>query len=247
MRLGNARAPWLLVIVTALLPAICAAADRTSAPVLFAVGNDSALPLAGFAGDQLTSGIMMDLGQAIANRLHRRAEFVALPRKRLDDALASGAVDGACYLRPAWMDAKLNWGPTLISNDILLVAATGVPRPTTLMDAAGKSIGIVLGYKYPELDALGQNYKSEIAPNMASNISKLIAGRMDYAVVDRLSLEYQAKSRPELNRFVTMIITKVNTSCAFSPRSKLSFEEVSRAMRAMVDDRTVDAILARYR
>jgi ABC-type amino acid transport substrate-binding protein len=215
--------------------------------IVFAASNDSALPLAEFHGGQLTSGILKDLGDAIAAELHRKAKYVVVPRKRLDRMLTSGAVDGVCYYRPEWVAATLNWGPALIPNDILLVAGTGVPKPKMLEEVAGMHIGVVLGYKYPELDALHGNYQREEAPSMPSNIRKLIAGRMNYAVIDSLSLRYEEKSHPEILTFSTLSITKINASCGFSLTSKIPFNEIEVAIGKVIHAGTVDRILAQYR
>lgn len=215
--------------------------------IVFAASNDSSLPLAEFHDDQLTSGILKDLGDAIAVELHRKAKYIVIPRKRLDEVLTSGLVDGVCYYRPEWVDTSLNWSQTIISNDILLVAGTGVPKPKKLEDVAGKRIGIVLGYKYPELEALHQNYQPEYAPSMPSNIHKLIARRMQYAVIDRLSLDYQRKFNPESRTFTTLSITKINAACGFSLVSTIPFNDIKKAIDNVVNAGTVERILAKYR
>jgi polar amino acid transport system substrate-binding protein len=216
------------------------------APIVFAATNDSSLPLAGFRDNQLTSGILKDLGDAIAAQLHRKANYVVLPRKRLDAALESGMVDGVCYYRPEWVSTQLNWSQPLIPNDILLVAGPGVPKPRRLEDVAGKVIGVVLGYKYPELGTLHQNYQREDAPNMPSNIGKLVAGRVQYAVIDGLSLQYQQKLHPEIGTLAALSITKINAECAFSRVSKIPFVDIDAAIRKLAGDGGVERILRRY-
>ncbi len=219
----------------------------TEAPFIFATTSDSSMPLAEFRDDVLVAGILKDLGDAIAGELHRKAIYAVVPRKRLDEDLANGSVDGVCYYRPNWVGVSLNWSQPLIPNDILLVTGAGVPRPKRLEDVAGEEIGVVLGYKYPELDVLHQNYQRDDAPNMPANINKLIAGRTKYAIVDKLSLDYQQKEHPEIADFATLSITKINAACGFSLASKIPFGDIDQAIHKLVNEGAVLRILAKFR
>jgi len=216
-------------------------------PIIFAASNDNSPPLAEFRENKLTNGILKDIGDAIAAELHRKADYVVLPRKRLDEALKNGMVDGVCYYRPEWVTVPLNWSQTLIPNEILLVSGHGMARPSKLDDIAGRTIGLVLGYKYPELDALGNDFRREDAPSMLSNTRKLMAGRIQYAVIDRLSLEYQEKLNPQIEPFSFLTITKIQAACGFSLVSKIPFREIKRAVNRLVNEGAVERILAQYR
>lgn len=224
-----------------------APAATVESPFVFAVSSDNALPLADIEANKLSAGILKDVGDAIAARLHRKASYVIVTRKRLDGVLTNGAADGVCYVRPEWMEARLNWGPAMIPNEIMLVASGRTAKPGSLNDVAGKTLGVVRGYKYPELDSLRQNYRREDAPSMASNINKFIAGRMDYAIVDRLSLDYQRKIHPEFTAFTALPITGINAACAFSVASKIPFAEIRLSINALINEGAVDRILAQYR
>ena len=257
---GGERGGWIAACLAVLLTCGSAQAQQgvlagtkaqtpmaVEAPIVFASSNDSSLPLAAFRDNELTSGILKDLGDAIAAELHRRASYVVVPRKRLDQELQLGLVDGVCYYRPEWMNAQLNWSEAFITNDILLVASNRVPKPNKLEDVSGKTIGVVLGYKYPELNALRQNYQRDDALTMPLNIKKLVAGRVQYAVIDRLSLDYQAKANPEILNFSTLSITKINAACGFSLASKIPFDSVNQAVHKLVKTGAVARILAQYR
>ena len=222
-------------------------AKNSEPSIIFAVSYDVAMPLAEFRGFDLVQGILMDLGNAIAAEMHRKAKFVVVPRKRLDATLERGLVDGGCYYRPEWLETKLNWSEPIIPNDILLVSGSNVPKPSRLEDVVGKRIGVVLGYKYPELDALGSDYLREDAPNMPLNISKLLVGHVQYAVVDQMSLDFQQKTHPKLASFARLSVTKINASCGFSPASKIPFSEISSAIQRLEGRHAIEAILAQYR
>ena len=222
-----------------------ASGDQSS--VKFAVSLDNSMPLAEFQDDQLTGGILKDLGDAIAAELQRKVIYVATPRKRLDRALTSGSVDGVCYYRPEWVTVPLNWSPDIIPNEILLVAGPGVARPDRLEDVAGKTIGLVLGYKYPELNILGDNYQRDDAHNMLSNFNKLVAGRVQYAVIDRLSLKYREKLNPTIAPLSYLSITRIKAACGFSLASKIPMDDINHAITKLVKNGVVEQILAQYR
>ncbi len=226
----------------------CANAQGRDEVIVFAVSNANTMPLAQFVHGNLESGILKDLGEAIGARVQRKARFVATPRKRLELVLHDGTVDGVCYMRPAWLAGDLNWSAPLIPNENLLVAGVNLDAPRELGELSGETLALVLGYSYPELDAaLGTHYLRDDAPTMPANIDKLLAGRRRYAVLDHLSVAYQAKSQPALAKLASLTISSFTTHCAFSPASKIPFETVDAAIRQLLQDGSVQRILLRYR
>lgn len=214
---------------------------------MFAASADSALPLAQIEAGQMTGGILFELGQALAQQLHRRAEFLTVPRKRLDSVLAAGTVDGICYALPGWIDAPVHWTPVLLPNEDLVVGGPHVAAPRSVAALADERLGTVLGYRYPELEnTLGDTYQRDNSPSMPLNIRKLMAGRYRYAVIDRLSLDYHARQHPELKTWSTLTLSRFQAGCAFSRASRLPMSEVDAAIRQLVRQGTMRRILARY-
>lgn len=218
--------------------------------VVFAIVDSNAMPLAAFEGEQVKSGIMKDLGHAIARRVGRTARFLILPRNRLASAMAEGQADGTCYALPAWLEpAQLRWSRPLIPNRDLVLGRADAPRLSTAADLADEPIGTVLGYRYPELEStLGNRFRRDDGPDMISNLRKLAAGRVRYAIVDQLTLLYE--SRTTLHDFKpgpSLTIASFVASCGFSPKGKVPAEELQHSADALLLDGTIDAILARYR
>ena len=215
--------------------------------MVFAASADSALPLAQIEAGQMTGGILFELGQALAQQLHRHAEFLTVPRKRLDSALAAGTVDGICYVLPGWIDAPAHWTPAFLPNEDLVVGGPHVAAPPSVAALAGQLLGTVLGYRYPELEnTLGDAYQRDNSPSMPLNIRKLVAGRYHYAAIDRLSLDYHARLYPELKTWSTLMLSHFQAGCAFSQASRLPMNEVDAAIRQLVREGTVRRILAHY-
>ncbi len=223
-------------------------AAQSAEPIVFVASAEEAMPLAQYRGDVLEQGILKDLGEAIAKAMHRRAQFVTLPRKRSETALTNGTVDGVCYARKEWTDITLNWSKPFIPNSNLLVASGGVEAPGSLSELKGQTIGTVLGYRYPELEAtLGNTFRHEDAPNMASNIEKLRLGHIRYAVVDGAIFSYEKKRDDRLKPLATLTISSFSARCGFSPASKIPFSDIDAAIDKLVGDGSVKRVLDRYR
>jgi polar amino acid transport system substrate-binding protein len=226
----------------------CPDGMTTEASIVFAVSAGNSLPLAQIRGGAISAGILMELGDAIAIKLHRTARYITVPRKRLEMVLSAGTVDGICYALPSWFSVPMNWSRALIRNEDLLVGGADVPALGTLQEVAGERLGVVLGYRYPELDALlGKGFLRDDSPSMPSNIEKLTVGRYRYAVVDRLSLEHQARLDPRVRTLSTFTISHFTASCAFSKASAIPFPEIDSAVGQLVDEGAVERILAHYR
>ena len=216
--------------------------------IVFVASLDEAMPLAGFRDEKLSEGILKDIGEAIAIKIGANARFVTLPRKRSESALVSGTVDGVCYARPEWTDIKLNWSKPFILNGDMLVASPGVPMPENLTGMKGKTIGTILGYQYPELEAeIGKDYIRDDAPSMHTAINKILISRTPYSIVDKIIFSYEAKLRPALKSLPTLMVTNFAARCGFSPASSIPFERVNTAINQLVKDGTMDRIVQSYK
>ncbi len=226
-----------------------AAPVQPAQPLVFMAPANHAMPLADVRNGELRDGILKDLGEAIAARLGRPAQFVVIPSRRVNTSLARGEVDALCYVSPGWLDAgPLHWSRPLFDSVAIVAARAGTPALGQLADLRGERIGTVAGYRYRELDeALGPGWLRDDAPSMASNLAKLAAGRVRHAMTDQLSLAYAMKRSPQASLVPALTTLALPTHCAFSPARHLPLAAIDRAMDALVADGTVERILARYR
>jgi len=218
--------------------------------VVFLSSRSNTMPLAAYDDEQIKDGIVKDLGIAIARRLGRTARFVTVSRNRVTSALVEGHADGICYVLPAWLDnAPLRWSRPLIPNRDLVVGRMDAPAVASAAELTDEPIGTVLGYRYPELEGmLGSRFRRDDAPDMPSNLRKLAAGRVRYAIVDQLTLQYEM--RTTLNQFrpgSSLTVATIGGACAFSLKGRVPADELQRSADALLLDGTMDAILARYR
>jgi len=233
-----------LLLCCALVAPACAVE-----PIVFAVTAENHLPIAELQGDTLRSGLLKDIGDALAARLGRRPEYVVLPSKRLDAALTVGEVDVACNQTPEWRSAALIWTVPLFQDRGWLVVRSNQPPVRRMEELAGKRVGMVQGYVYvdppPEVQA---RLERDDAPSMRANIEKFLRGYNDYALVNELSFRYYLKRSGSTVAIHPPLMQPVfEPACGISPRSRISAAKIQRAAADLVTAHAMSRLLDRYR
>lgn len=231
--------PWLLLLA---LPAAQAAELR------LLVETSTDMPMMQVRDGKLVDGIHRDLGLALARELKREARFELLPRKRVMEALTSGAADISCHYLPDWLPGEFDWSKPFIPNAQVLVSAPGVARPSTLQDLAGVPVGTVLGFSYPDLEtALGARFVRDNAPNSQSNLMKLAAGRVQHAVLGEMFYRYQvSRGTAEVVFPPPLLVHRYKAQCAVSRKGQVTVQELNKAIEALERTRQVQHILDKY-
>ncbi len=235
----------LLAGILLALMTLCAPAQAQQEFVFIAATNNT-MPLAQFDGRRLTGGILKDLGDAIAERLNRNAVYLDIPSKRVWDVLAKGEADGVCYVLPEWAEGSFNWSKPLIPDGTAVIAHPSAPVLRRLKDLANKPVGTVLGYHYPEVEVLGNQFVRDDAPSMEHNLSKISAGRRQYAIVELTALAYRLRIAPKVKLRTDLVVVNFKARCGFSKRSAVPFASVEQAIAGLLGDGSIDRILARY-
>lgn len=226
----------------------CAAAPAAEPEIVFIAPTNHAMPWAHFQDGKLNAGLLEDLGEAIAQRLGRHAKFISVSSNRVRGVLLEGGADALCYVRPQWIDGTYNWSPSFILDGALVVARPGAAVIHSLADLAGRPVGTVVGYRYPELEsALGHGFIREDAPSMENNLRKLIAGRMEYAILEKMVFEYQLRMDKSIKLRADLLYVSFDAQCAFSRSSAIPFAEVERVINALIKDGSVAEIFSHYR
>jgi len=206
------------------------------------------MPFASFDKGEISSGLVKDISEVLARRMGYAAHFRTVPGKRVGMALSHGEADGVCFVMPGWIEGEFNWTRPAIPGAVMIVANAKAPVLKSLDTLVKERMGTVLGYKYPGMEALfGHTLERDDAPSVLHSIAKLAAGRSRYAIVDQMTIEYFLKTNPTSPLRMDFIFKKYLASCAFSKTSTVKFDDVERALAGMVDDGTIEAILARYR
>ncbi len=231
-----------------ILAPVCVLGHAAPGELVLLAPSNHAMPIADFRDGKLVNGILKDIGEAIAARLHLRARFVTVPSRRVTMALSQGEADGVCYVQPYWIDGVYRWSAPMIPNGALVLAREGAPIIVAVTDLRGVKVGTVAGYRYPVLEeALGGDFVRDDAPTMQNNVRKLVAGRTQYALIEQATAAYEMKIAPQEPLRTDVVYETFKARCAFSLQSKVPFADVSRVIDSLIVDGSVNQIMARYR
>lgn len=208
------------------------------------------MPQALFKDGQAMDGLQVQLAQEIGRRLGRSVSFHLVPRRRVAQMLAEGhEADLICNYLPAWLPGPLQWSRPYLDDADLLVTAARRPALARLADAAGQPIGTVSGFLYPEVEAaLGAGFLRDDAPNAAATLRKLALGRVDHALVGRVTFDYlMRRGDVPVELHPPLVMARFKTACALSPRSGVRLAQLDAALAAMQADGSLTRLLDRYR
>jgi polar amino acid transport system substrate-binding protein len=213
------------------------------------VDTGTEMPMARFEKWHLVDGMHRDIGVELARHMKRTPKFMALPRKRIVKALQEGAADVLCSYVPEWLDGTFYWSQPFIPIVEVLITDRSVARPRDIGELAGKPIGTVLGYAHPELVAiLGDGFVRSDGPTTESNLRKVAAGRVKYAVTGKSFLDWRMKQGDlPLTLHPPLVVKSYMGQCAVSPKGRVKLADVDRAIGGMLRDGVFDAIGARYK
>lgn len=222
--------------------------------VIFGFGDFNESPYAYVEDGQLTGGLVLELGDRLAQQLDRQATYRYIPRNRLAAELKSGGIDAYCLAAPEFYrdfsEAQFT-RPIFVDNDIIVLRA-GYSRPATLDGLRGALVGTVLGYHYPAAVerqfAQGQTIRED-ARNAAANIRKLASGRLDAIILPALAWSHALAREPGLAKAARpdpIALDSRPRSCLISPAGNVSVEAVDQAIAALQESRWLQGLTRRY-
>ncbi|OEZ56300.1 ABC transporter substrate-binding protein [Duganella sp. HH105] len=244
--------PKLLTsLSTILLSALpLAAGDAPGAPgeLVMLAPLDQTMPIVRFSNGVLAGGIIKDVGDALAQRLGRRAVYLSVDVAGVTPALTSGRADAMCYVLPFWIDGDYDWSMPLLPDTEMVVARADAPRLRSLKDLKDTPIGTVAGYRYPRVEqVLGRQFARTDAASMDLNVQQMIAGKVQYTLAGESTLFYLQRIHPQLKLRPELVFSSFKAQCAFSRKSQVPFNDANRAIDALLREGVIDQILARYR
>lgn len=224
------------------------AAVRASGTLLMIAPLNQAMPLARYDNDKITGGIIKDLSEAIAQRLGRTPAFISVAGDQVGAVLRQGKADGICYVRPFWIDGDFNWSRPLIPDAELIASLPAAPVLHSLFDLRDRPVGTVKSYRYPRVEqVLGLRFQRHDSATMEENLHKMIQGSFNYTVIAQSTLGWQMKVNKSLKLRPDLVVASFTAQCAFAKRGSAVFGEVDKAINGLIEDGSVDVILARYR
>ncbi|MEC4593196.1 MULTISPECIES: substrate-binding periplasmic protein [Nitrospirillum] len=219
-----------------------------SPALVFGILETEQPPLVDMRNGEVAGGLIKAIGDEIARRTGLRPLYRLVPRNRLEADLADGLIDLACGYSPDWLPkvAITRFStPILVSHSVLVVRRGDSERLRTLGDLAGRSIGAILGFRYPrEVEAafIDGTWQREDAPSAESNFLKLRNRRVDAILTTDLEADYRQTTDKTWAQALTVLPQTVGDHeerCANAPRSPLPMETLDAAIEAMRADGTL--------
>lgn len=231
-----------------------AEAAKQASTDFYGINSNNALPLVEVKStqdsQQLTSGILKDLGRALYKEMGIEYSEVLLPKKRIPQSLLSGAVDIVCHTNEVWLQdtsREVLWSHDLYKSTNRIVY-TGSKPLHKIQDLYGHRVGSALNFVYRDLDP---HFKKmdiirEDGPNNESNLQKLLKGRIDYIVLSNMEYNYYKKLHPTLNA-ANFEMDSLMTKCALSKKSEhISLVRLNKAIDSIKKNGILDKILKSY-
>jgi polar amino acid transport system substrate-binding protein len=235
-------------ILGAAVALLLTAPVQASGELLMVAPLNQNMPVAQFDHDKLTGGILKDVSEAIARRIGRPISFISVAGDQVSAILSQGKADGICYVRPFWIDGDYHWSRPLIPDAELVASLPGAPVVRSLLDLRDRPVGTVTSYRYPRVEqVLGLRFVREDSDTMEENLRKIMQGAVSYTVIAQSTLAYQLKVNKALKLRPNLVYASYTAQCAFSKRGNLPLAEIDKAISGLIEDGSIEAILARYR
>jgi polar amino acid transport system substrate-binding protein len=222
------------------------------APLRFVVPDSWAMPMVQLERGRPTQGILYDVMLSLATQVGVPAEFLVLPRSRVQSAMEHGEVDVRCYAAQSWMPNQSGdyiWSIPLWTQPDMLISR---PSPSTSVIPANLSqqtIGTVLGYSYPTLQPLfdANRLHRDDARNQEQVLEKLLAGRNRYAVSNQWTLDwFNQRLLPEQQLQSVAVLQEQRVGCYVRNDPSVPVQRILRTLLRMKMSGEIDDIIRLY-
>jgi polar amino acid transport system substrate-binding protein len=183
-------------------------------------------------------------------------KLIYLPRKRLQLMVEEERLDGIVIgMMPHWFNdtaqQKFLWTVPFATDRFVVVSRTGSGmNPNTAGSLSGRSVGLVLGYVYPDLDdwIARQGLVRADAAGEEINLEKLRLGRVDCVAVAESVARFYMKTHAIGGTFTLDELPARQTERRFLvPHAKAAvFAKLAPAIRKLKDDPAWQRIAAKY-
>lgn len=248
VRPGRPRPPrpliWLLAVCAlGLSPGGTARADP--APVVFCF---NAWPPYAFRQDDAIAGVSIEIMQAAARRAGYAPDFVELPWNRCIQSVEAGTVHAA--LDAARRDNLLQ-GPESYSayTNTFWVRPDSPIRAATPEAFRGLRLGLVSGYEYPAsllAAATANGMTVDYSVDDGANVRKLVFGRVDVIVADRISTRWMLRQEGIELRPLSPDHSADTLYPSFNPAFHERHRRIDAALADMRQTGEIDAVIRKY-
>jgi polar amino acid transport system substrate-binding protein len=201
-----------------------------------------------------TTGIMWTVVEEIAGRLGYRVEAHKVPRKRVDQMLLRGVIDGTPRARE-WTSRPEDFvftDPVVNIEEVVFFPSDSPHNFQVVEDLFSLTLVTHLGYHYPELKPhfdSGKIKRFDVSRDQDLFIYVLEGKVMDAAVADRLLGQWTLYSEGIKDRFRASpaTLSEAGLRVMVRPEWQSFAEAFNKELAAMRKNGRIEAILASYR
>jgi polar amino acid transport system substrate-binding protein len=212
------------------------------------------IQIKGDQGNVKTSGIISDIFAQIGDITGDEFIMVKMPAARAIIEFDLGRVDIEPGINPNWRSAAKEKGVYSIAYknaEEVIVFRPGkqfdIKEPKDLF---GRKVGIVRGFTYPWFEsafALGQ-IKKILNKSESLLVKQLMAKRIDQIFISKESIEYMKKNDPTLSNIVIGdVVSSVEVMMRVHPNKLELLPRLNKALNQMIDDKSIEKIIAKYK
>lgn len=227
-------------------------ATAAQPPLRFAVPDSWAMPMVQFERGRPTQGILHDILLSLATQVGVPAQFIVLPRARVQSAMEHGEIDVRCYAAQSWLPNQSGdyiWSVPLWFQRDLLVSRKEHGAQVSPGRLPRQAIGTVLGYSYPTLQPLfdADQLQREDARNQEQVLEKLLAGRYRYAVSNQWTLDWiNQRLQPEQQLQGVAVLQEQHIGCYVRNDPKVPVQRILRTLLRMKMSGEIDEVIRLY-
>lgn len=235
--------------------AVAAAFAQQPLPLRYGVAESMGYPffVAG-SGSTPHSGLLIELGDAIARQMNMGMVAMPLPRRRVEPALYQGKIEMLCYFSPSWAEQpeKLAWSIAMLPQVERVVAPKGGRMGSAPnWEFEGKRVALQLGYHYPALQPmidLGKTVRVDQS-RVALQFRSLEIKMADLLITSEGEIEGYFNENPNARSEYDVshsAFSVTPTHCAIGRPSRLSVAEIDKAIARLQSSGDMDRMAKRY-
>jgi polar amino acid transport system substrate-binding protein len=180
--------------------------------------------------------------------------MVAMPAARAIREFDLGNVDIEPGISPIWRSYAEDQGIYSISygsvEEVIAFRSNERFDVKTPKDLFGRRVGVVRGFTYPWFEEAFDSGKIKRVLNKSENllIKQLFAKHIDQIFISKTSIEYIKKNDPTFHEItIGDVVSSVEVMMRVHPNKSELLPRLNKALKQMIDDKSIEEIIARYK